>query len=364
MKILIVTTISVTMNFFEEQIKDLINSGNEVHLASNFNQSYSAEVNQNVIMHQIDFSRSITSKKNLKAFKQLKRLFSSVDFDIIHTHTPIASALVRLQSNKNSQIIYTAHGFHFFKGAPKKNWLMYYPLEYFLSRKTDKLITINSEDYFIAKKKFKMKKLYLVNGPGVNYDDIEKEPIVSREELGLHETDFVLVFGAELNENKNQKLLIDTMKILLEKYQNIKLLLVGTDNNNGKYQEYVNNIGLSNNVIFLGQRQDLKGIIKSCDLAVSSSKREGLGLFLIESLICGLPLVATDNRGSREIIIDGQNGFISKFNTEDFANKIEKIYLDSKLFPKLIDNPKSFYYKFLDNRIIHMLDEVYKEDIN
>ena len=358
MKILIVTTVSVTMNFFKDQIKELCDKGYEVHLCTNFNDNSNNNWDSDLIKHHVDFSRSMISFENIKAYKQLKMLLASNEYDIIHTHTPIASALVRLQKNKNTRIIYTAHGFHFYKGAPKKNWLLFYPIEKILSRRTDDLITINSEDYELANKKFGMSKLHIINGPGVDIESTRNAKIVKRSELNLLENDFVLIFGAELNYNKNQYLLIDSMNELINKYSNFKLLLVGKDNYKGVYQKYVKDLKLENNIFFLGMRRDIKGIIKSCDLAVSSSKREGLGLFLIESGLNGLPIIATNNRGSREIIVNGVNGYLCEFDSEEFVKKIEDVYLNYEKFKK--SNDLEMYRKFSNVSVNEKIFSIYE----
>lgn len=358
MKILIVTTVSVTMNFFKDQIKELCDRGYEVHLCSNFSDNSNDNWDSELIKHHVDFSRSMISFENIKAYKQLKTLFASNTYDIIHTHTPIASALVRLQIKKDARIVYTAHGFHFFKGAPKRNWLLFYPIEKILSRRTDDLITINSEDYELANKKFNMSKLHIINGPGVDIESTKNAEIVKRSEINLLADDFVLIFGAELNDNKNQYLLIDSMNVLINKYPKFKLLLVGKDNYNGAYQKYVKDLKLEDNIFFLGMRTDIKGIIKSCDLAVSSSKREGLGLFLIESGINGLPILATNNRGSREIIVDGVNGYLCEFNSEEFVNKVEEIYLNYEKLKK--SNNLEIYRKFSNVSVNEKIFKIYE----
>ncbi|WP_270313634.1 glycosyltransferase family 4 protein [Vagococcus fluvialis] len=362
MEILIVTTVSGTMNFFETQIKEMLDKGIKVHLATNFKVGEIRFETGDLIKHQIDFSRSVKSKENIKAYTQLKTVTENNNFNVIHTHTPIASTLIRLQRiKKTTKIYYTAHGFHFYKGAPKKNWLIYYIVEKLLAYRTDKLIVINEEDYEIAKNKFKMKELILINGPGVDLNLIQTLEPINRASLGMNESDFILIFGAELNKNKNQYLLIDAVKILNEKYSNIKLLLVGKDNYDNKYQEYVKQLGLERSVKFLGLRSDLKRIIKSCDLALSSSKREGLGLFLIEALASGIPVIATDNRGSKEIIVDGKNGFLVGFNDVEMANKIEEIYLDSALLKSLSTGASENLEKFSRESINERVMDLYYE---
>ena len=152
MKILYVTTIARTMVFFKNFIHLLIGKGHTVDIATNeTNRKVPEEYRLwNCQIHQIDTSRSPLSKSNLTAYKQLKTLVETGEYDIVHCHTPVAAMITRLTCRgvrkKGTKVFYTAHGFHFYKGAPKLNWLIYYPIEKICSYFTDVLITINKED--------------------------------------------------------------------------------------------------------------------------------------------------------------------------------------------------------------------------
>lgn len=340
-------------------IKLLAEQGYKVDVASNGNSEFPF-VQQKF---NVPFTRNPLTLSNVKSYNIIKKIMETYNYDIVHCHTPVGATVGRLAAKRsNAKILYTAHGFHFYKGAPIKNWILFYPIEKYLSKYTDVLLTINKEDYNIAEKSFYMNKIYLINGPGVNIKELKKAKEVSRKSLGLSENDFILIFGAELNKNKNQYLLIDAMKILVKKYKNIKLLLVGADNYSSKYQQYVKKNGLEENVIFLGMRNDISSILKECDVAVSSSIREGLGLFLIEAAINGLPLIATDNRGSREIIIDGKNGYLTSFNAIDFSNKIEYVYCNPSIFEKHQNENQKGYIRFSGENINRKILNIYQEE--
>lgn len=229
-------------------------------------------------------------------------------------------------------IIYTAHGFHFCKGAPKANWILYYPIEKILSKYTDCLITINREDFEIAKRNFKTKTVVLVNGIGINVNkfnftmnDAEKNEY--RESLGLMPNDFVIIYVAELNKRKNQGMLIDAIKELSEKIENVKVLLVGKDSMNNLYQSKVEKLGLNNTIKFLGYRKDIAKLMKISDLAVSTSKREGLPVNIMEAMLCGLPIIVTDCRGNRDLLQNEYKDNIIKLgDVKGLTTKIEEIY--------------------------------------
>ena len=167
MKVLYVTTISLTMNsFFKPHIEMLVREGHHVDIACNYRDLPLDKLYSQLgcCFHQVDFSRSPLSSDNMKAFRQLKAIVRNGGYDIVHCHTPNASVITRLvcrklRKNSELKVFYTAHGFHFYKGAPKLNWMVFYPVEKFCSRFTDKLITINTEDYELARSKFKAKEI-------------------------------------------------------------------------------------------------------------------------------------------------------------------------------------------------------------
>ena len=306
-KVLFTATVdSHIKNFHLPYLKYFKDNGYEVHVATNGKD----KIPHCDVKHTVSFERSPFRVNNLKARKQLKKIIDSEGFEIIHTHTPMGSVITRLAALKarkaqKTRVIYTAHGFHFYKGAPIQNWILYYPVEKFLARYTDTLITINKEDYQRAKNKFKTRVEYV---PGVGLDEkkfdfkmTKKEKSELRKSLGLKDTDYVLMCVAELNKNKNQKLLIDAMSEVVKKNKDIHLLLVGIDSYNGKHKRQATKLGLEGNVHFLGFRKDVPRLLKISDLAISSSLREGLPMNLLEALYSGVPVLATQCRGNSDL---------------------------------------------------------------
>lgn len=141
--------------------------------------------------YNIPFERNPLKPGNLKAYKELKHIIDEGEYDIIHCHTPVGAMLTRLAAKqarkKGTKVFYTAHGFHFYKGAPAINWILYYPVEKWLSRYTDVLITINKEDFERAKT-FRAGKVCYVPGVGIdlkkfNVGYVNKEQ--KRKEIGV-----------------------------------------------------------------------------------------------------------------------------------------------------------------------------------
>ena len=143
----------------------------------------------------------------------------------------LARLAARTARKNGTKVIYTAHGFHFCKGAPLANWLLYYPIEKTLAHFTDCLITINTEDYQLAKRHFKAEKIEHVHGVGVNTDKFkpvgEEQRKQLRKQYGYKEDDFLLFYAAEFNQNKNQQLLIEALALIKEEVPNARLLLAG-----------------------------------------------------------------------------------------------------------------------------------------
>ena len=249
---------------------------------------------------------------NYKAMRKLREVMKKEGYSIVHCHTPMGGVVARMAGRKlrrqGQRMIYTAHGFHFYKGAPVHYWLMFYPVEWYLAKYTDTLITINNEDYARAKKRFGKRCHDIQYVPGVGVDEKKFEKKMSIEEkhalrksLGLKDDDKVLIFPAELSKRKNQIWLIKTLKPVFGKNKDMHLLLPGKDSLNGKCQKLALKLRVEQQVHFLGFRNDIPELLQISDIAVSSSRQEGLPVNLLEAAFRGLPIVATDCRGNRDV---------------------------------------------------------------
>lgn len=298
----------------------------------------------------IPIQRSPFNKKNLVAFKNLKSIMNEHEYKIVHGHTPMGGFLTRLAAkqarNKGTKVLYTAHGFHFCKGAPLMNWVLYYPIEKMLARYTDCLITINEEDYQRAKThRFKAKSIEHVHGVGVDTDLFkpmnEKQKKEQREKLGYRSDDFLLFYAAEFNKNKNQQLLIKAMAELKKDLPNAKLLLAGEGNLENSCKQLAIELDVDKQVEFLGYRKDIVNLLPMCDVAVASSHREGLPVNIMEAMACGLPVVATENRGHNELVQNLYNGWtIKPENLIEMVNKLKQLATNQELLTTLGNNGK------------------------
>lgn len=319
---------------------------------------------------EIPIRRSPADRENLKAYRELKKIIRNGNYDIVHCHTPMGGILARLaafpERKKGTKVYYTAHGFHFYKGAPALNWIVYFPIELVMSAATDCLITINDEDFLFAKKHLKADRIVKINGVGYNSDlfykisDEEKKKI--REEKGYSEDEILLIYVAEMNTNKNQGMLVRMMKLLLNKEKKYRLLIVGADNCSGRYISLAKDLGVADKIDFLGHRDDACDLVHMSDIAVGSSLREGLPVNVMEAMACGLPVVLSDNRGHRALCRDGYNGFIVEPNDyRNMADKIEKLTFDKNLYDTMSENALNFVKPFSKESVLKELKKVYDD---
>ncbi len=333
MRALMTATVpSMIGQFNMHNINILIELGYEVDVACNFNDYsvWSAEKiislkktldELNVHMYQVDFTRRFFKiKQHTKSYKQIKKLINERKYDLIHTHTPISSLITRL-AYKNSNIyesckmIYTAHGFHFFKGNnPLKNFI-FRSIEMMAAKYTDIIITINKEDYEAAKK-FKLKnsgQVRYVPGVGVDIDKINKikenrDQLI--KDLALSNDDELIISIGELSKRKNHELVI---KCLPQLPKNIHYLICGQ----GSLKEYLlqlaDNLQVSEQVHLLGFKENAIEIIKSCNIFVFPSLQEGLPVAMMEAMACGLPCIASPIRGNRDLIDQPNGGYLIEF---------------------------------------------------
>lgn len=397
-KVLFTATVdSHILQFHIPYLKWFKDQGYEVHVATNGDET----IPYCDVKHKIPFEKTPFKINNIKAIIQLKKIIEKEKFNIIHCNTPVGSAITRIAAIKarkryNTKVIYTAHGFYFCKGAHISNWLMFYPIEKILSYITDCLITINEEDYKLAKNKLHAKRTELVNGVGVNEEKFnftmtKEEKQNLKQELGLKDDDFVIIYAAELRKVKNHRMILQVMQMLKnEGYNNIKLILPGLDSVNGQYNQMVKKLGIEENVKFLGYRKDIPRLMKISNLAVSTSKREGLPVNLIEAMMSNLPIVATNCRGNRDIIKNGENGYIveskeemkekileiakeenatmesnekEKYKIETILKQMVEIYSKCQKI-KIIHILKSKIYSGAENVVINIIKNINNQDID
>ena len=345
----------------------------DFHIAGNWSyksdeERINDEEKYNIKIHQVDFIRAPYHPGNFKAYKQLVRIIKEEKIDYIHCNTPIGGVLGRLAGKKCKvkKVIYQVHGFHFYKGAPKLNWLLYYPIEKLLAKHTDALITINQEDYEFATKKIKLRnngKVYYIPGVGIdsasfNVDNYIREK--KRNEINIPIDAFVLISVGELNKNKNNEAIISA----LEKAKNNKIhyILCGVGELEDKLREQAKNAGLEHNVHFLGYRNDVKELYKMSDCFVMPSYREGLSRSIMEAMSSGLPCIVSKIRGNVDLVKQDLGGYlVEPKNIDGFLSAINSLSNDEKLCEKMSEYNKIKIKEFDVSVIAKELIDCYKE---
>lgn len=348
-KILLTASVQYHFNLFHFPLIDILHeNGYEVEIAAHdvmggeYHQKLAEKADR---IYEIPFERSPFSLKNKKAYGMLKRVIEENDYDIINCNTPVASILTRIAARKvrkkGTKVVYTAHGLHFYKGASKLNWLVFYPIEKFIgSLFTDCIITICDEDEANAKKLRLCKNIKRIHGVGA--DGEKFAPVDSAAKLKLREEydysadEKICLCTGELNANKNQRLFISAMPYILKACPAFKLLFAGIGEEENNLRELVKQLGVEENVIFLGYRTDIEKLIQLSDFVASASYREGLPVNIIEGMLCAKPAVVSHNRGHNELVAEGVSGFFVDFgSSENTAKAFIKLCSDDELCEKM-----------------------------
>lgn len=313
----------------------------------------------------IPFDRSPFSRRNIPAYRALKKLINEGAYDIIHCNTPVGGILTRMAAKRvrriGTRVVYTAHGFHFYQGAPTKNWLIYYPIEKIFARCTDVLITINEEDYRLASSRFRCRVEH-IHGVGVDetryhpVDSVQKELIRQRLELDGK----VILCVGELLPNKNQSMLIRAMADVVREVPDARLLIAGNGSEKKNLEALADDLSLKDNVILLGYTLNLEEYQRVADVSVSCSRREGLGLNLIEAMLSETPVVATENRGHKELIQNGVNGYlIHQDDSHSLAQALITLLKDKKKSAAFAANGLEIGMKYSFHAVKKELKDIY-----
>ncbi len=318
--------------------------------------------------HQIPFYRSPFATRNFTSYKELKKLVKDDSYDIIHCHTPVAAAIARMslrkERKKGTVMLYTAHGFHFYKGAPKMSKL-YYLIEKMMVKHTDGLITINEEDYIAAEKFSRKKKckVYKIHGIGADFSKItntKRTKAEMRKEFGIPEDAFLVMSNSEINENKN----ITTSIKAVAANEGVHLLVCGSGKMLDECKALAKELSADDRIIFAGYRFDAKELLNCADAFIFPSHREGLGLAAIEAMASGLPLIVSDNRGTREYAVQGENALICKADDiKGFTDAVALLSKDKAMCEKLGENGRKTAEKYELSNAVAEMEEIYNEFI-
>lgn len=339
-RILVTSTDLMMVQFLVPHIQNLSEQGYEVEIACSDVGGRTQEVRDKLqiytkAMYTVRLHRSPVNLNNFIGYKDMKKIIDANHYDIIWTNEPVIGVVTRLAAQKarknGTKVLYMVHGFHFFDGAPKLNWMVYYPIEKLMASKADVICTVNKEDYKRAKT-FNVKRVEYIHGIGINTARLtlgdNKNDI--RAELGIDKDDFLVLSVGELNENKNQKTIIKAIVEIGD--EDIHYVLCGKGDQLENLQNLTAELGLEEKVHFLGYRKDVVDICSQADVYVMPSYREGLPVASLEAMYCGLPLVTSNIRGLSDVMEQGKSGYMCRpDDIHGFAEGIRKLKKNTEM---------------------------------
>lgn len=318
--------------------------------------------------HYIDipFERNPLKPGNVKAYRMLRKIVEKEQFDLIYCHTPVGAMLARLAGisarKKGTKVIYMAHGFHFYNGAPLLNWMIYYPAEKFLSRFTDGLITINQEDYRRAQK-FHAGKTILIPGVGIDLDKFQKKEPTRQEirnKLGIPEIKIILMSVGELTKRKNHMAVIEALACLKE--YDILYVVCGDGPMKARLRARAEELGVRERVKLLGFRKDIAELHKMADIFVFPSLQEGLPVALMEAMASGLPIIASRIRGNEDLIQNNRGGYLVKAqDSEQLAEAISKMIKNPEQREKMEKRNLEIIKHYGQDAVLQKMKEFFNE---
>ena len=368
-RILITSTELMMIQFLVPHVIHLSENGYKVDIACSDVGGRMDEVREKLKdyvekIHVVRLERSPVSSKNLLGYQDMKKVIDQEEYDIIWTNEPVMGVVTRLAARtarkKGTKVLYMVHGFHFYKGAPKKYWLMFYPIEKIASHWCDAIITINKEDYERAKT-LHAKDVRYIHGIGVDTSRLKPNDIQCdiKKELGIAEDAFLILSVGELLPRKNQQVIIRALGLLNNK--DIHYILCGKGNQLAELQKLAKENHVENQVHFLGYRKDILNIYGQTDLLAFPSMREGLGLAGLEAMYCGLPLVTSNTSGPRDYMENGKTGYMfDPYDAKGFAEGIQKLrknvelrkacgeYNQKAVIPYYIENVKKEVFELIE----------------
>lgn len=366
--LMLCTTDNMIWQFLIPHVKDLISFGASVDCVCSKTGFWFDELRDKFgfNMIEIPMERKPLKLKNLKAYKKLKCLQIENKYDLIYCQQPVGGMLGRFLGKKfKIPVIYTAHGFFFFKGNGKIKNFIFKTAEKYMARYTDILITMNQED-FEAAKKWKCKKVYNIHGIGLDeskYDNSSFDKIKFKRSLDLKDDDKVILSVSEFIKRKNYETMLKSFAELVKDNKNVKYVLCGTGVLLDEMKALAKELRIEDNVLFLGYRKDINKIMQIADVFFHQSFHEGLTMGIMEAMHFGLPVVTSNVRGNKDLIDENKGGFVT--NPKDITKHVEcleKLLGDEKLRKEQGEYNKNRVKDFYLDSVRDELKNIYKEN--
>lgn len=344
-RILITSTEVLMLHFLVPHVKNLRKSGYDVEIACSevlgrFDELREV-LGELVVIHKVDLKRSPARIKNLRGLSDLKQIIREGNYDMVWTNEPVMGVMTRLAARKlrkrGLKVLYMTHGFHFYKGSDRLNWVLFYPVEWTMAHLTDVLVTINQEDYALARKRMHAGRIKYIHGIGLDTEYFRNREVNVKEmrnTLGIPEQAVVLLSVGELQRRKNHEVMLRALAKM--DYSNVYYIICGEGELSNYLHELAASLGIAEHVLFLGYRRDISELCKCADIFVHPSRREGLGIAALEGMASGLPIVASQINGILDYTTDGETGYnCMPTDADSFCGAINTLIADKALREKM-----------------------------
>lgn len=365
-KILITSTDVMMLQFLVPHVFYLQKQGYEVDVACSNVENHVDELKDifksNIKMHLVKLKRNPVQISNVFGLLQLMEIVKNGSYDIVWTNEPVMGIMTRLATRivrgKKSKIIYVAHGFHFYKGAPKKNWSIYYPIEKVFSFITDEIVTINNEDYNFAKRNFATAKIVKFPGIGINtskfFKEVPYEVIENKkQELGIKENEKVILSIGELEKRKNHETSIRAFKEA--KIDNVKMFICGVGTQEDSLRRLIEELQLDQQVFLLGYRTDISELCHMSDVFLFTTYQEGLSVALMEAMAVGVPCIVSKIRGNVDLIEKGKGIYCDPYDVSSCASAITKYFNKQNEFEDILKYNQMKIKEFDIEKVMRMM---------
>lgn len=334
-KLLVVTTVPITIrSFLLPYIQHFKNLGWQVDGMAQGISATPECVSACDRVWDIQWSRNVLDPRNLLAgVSRVQAVVKAGNYDLVHVHTPIAAFVTRyaLKDFPKTKVIYTAHGFHFYRGGNFLKNAIFFNLEKLAGGWTDYLITINREDETVAKKNqfLASERIYFTRGIGVDTNYYTDSRVADsdvrrvRQELNLATDDSLLLSIAEFTPRKRHRDLIEALAKL--SHPQVHLALAGEGPLKDEIKQLAVKLGIVERVHFLGFRTDIPTLIQAASAVLLISQQEGLPRSVMEAMCLNTPVIGSDIRGTRDLLEDGCGLLVDVGDTEAIAQAMAQV---------------------------------------
>ena len=339
----------------------------DVSIAARGGEKFEDEVQKsNIAFHPIELPKLMRSRY----LKPLQQLYDENKYDLIHTHGGVAGFYGRILKKHNPELkcVHTIHGIHYINSGNLFRKSLSRSIEQYLVQFTDKTICETHNDFLTAvKNKIADRTKTDIIPNGINtgaYANLNKNTALMKS-LGLNEENFILGNISRFDEQKNQKLILQTAYFLVKKYPQMRFVFVGAGKNLKYMQDLARESQLQDFVVFVGEQENLKDYYSIFDIFVFPSLWEGMPYVLLEAMASRLPIVCSRLPNLLEVIKPDHSALIiDPRDMDDLFRKISALYQNSDLREELAQNAMIESTQYDVSETVPQIERIYLELLN